>query len=171
LEIFPFVNGLVGHCDIHVTLLNVITLSILAPEARLYDELAAEGHFYLECIAEQYLPKAISRTARVRFGRLDREILAQSREEPVDVVILPNDGSSFMSRLTNVWRGSSSPLVSPLIKKLVRESACQAIVVSSKTHFDCETIWSRLGQSTATDARLAHLMPSSRLAKKWVLAS
>jgi nucleotide-binding universal stress UspA family protein len=166
LEIFPFVNGLAAHYDISVTLLNVITLNIFAPEARLYDELAADAHYYLDCIGREYLPAAASRRIRVRFGKPAEELPRQSREERVDLVVLPNDGCSLLGRLTRIWKASSSPTVSPLVENLVRESAWGVVVVPSETHFDCETIWGRRRQSPAGDQALAQVMRLSRPASK-----
>jgi hypothetical protein len=166
LEIFPFVNGLAAHCDMSVSLLNVITLNILAPETRLYDELAADARFHLECIAGQYLPTATSKTIHVRFGKPAEELLKQSREEPVDLVVLANDGCSFLCRLMSALKSPFNPKVSPLIERLVRERGCEAIVISSRTQVDCETIWGRARQSTQRYHRLAHVMRFPKLAQK-----
>ena len=46
LEVFSFINGLAPRCNFSVTLLHVLTLNILPPESRLYDELAAEARFF-----------------------------------------------------------------------------------------------------------------------------
>lgn len=144
LEIFPFVNDLAARCNTAVTLLHVINLKILAPESRLYDELAAEAHIYLDRMAQEYLPTAVSKTTRVRFGKPAKEILKQCCEEKVDlVVLLQNDDFSLRRRLRGMWKGLSNP-PSPLIERVVREANCGVLVVSSKRRLDCEATWGRL---------------------------
>jgi nucleotide-binding universal stress UspA family protein len=166
LEVLALVNGLAAHRDISVTLLNVVTLNILAPETRLYDELAAESRFHLECIAEQYLPAAVSKTVRVRFGKPAEELLKQSREEPVDLIVLPNNGCSFLRRMISRGKCAFNPSIWPLIKRLARQSADDVVVVSSKSHFDCEKIWGRPRQNFTRDQPLAHLMRLPKPAKR-----
>jgi len=166
LEIFPFVNDLAARCDTIVTLLHVVTLNILAPESRIYDELAAEAHFFLECLAQEYLPAAASTSIRVRFGRPADEVINQSREEIVDLIVLPNDGSSLLRRLSSVWKRCSNTMVSPLVEKLVREANCAVIVFSAKGHLDCETAWGRPGRATADAAPTTALMGQASLPGK-----
>jgi nucleotide-binding universal stress UspA family protein len=166
LEILSFVNGLAAQCDVSVTLLSVITLNILAPEARLYDELAAEARCYLECLAREYLPAAASTTIRIRFGNFADEIIAQARAEIVDLIVLPKNNSSFFARVRSIWQREPHFAFSPLVKKVVGKVNCGVVVVSPKTHLDCEMIWSRPRQSIEHEQRLAHVMHSFRPAEK-----
>jgi nucleotide-binding universal stress UspA family protein len=141
LEILSLTNGLAARTQSAVTLLHVVTLNILAPETRIYDELAAETRFYLECLAQEYLRAATSTSIRVRFGKLSEELIKQSREEPTDLIVLQNDGSSLLRRLTGIWKRSFNPMLSPPVEKVVREANCGVLVVSGKGNLDCEVTW------------------------------
>jgi nucleotide-binding universal stress UspA family protein len=143
LDVFPLVNGVASRPDITVTLLYVVTLNILAPEGRIYDELATEAHWHLDRLASEYLPAATSPQTRVRVGNAAEEVLAEAKEGSADLMILPSYGPSFWRRLTALWKQPSHPAVSPRVAKITRAANCRLFIVSTRVRFDCERVWGR----------------------------
>jgi nucleotide-binding universal stress UspA family protein len=125
-----------------VTLVHVVTLNILAPESRLYDELAAEARLYLGRLAEKYLPAAAKVSIRVRFGNFVEELVEQSRAEAVDLIVLPNYETSSSGRFRAIWKRERLG-VSSSINRIVEQGNGNVIVVAAKKHVDCEKMWGR----------------------------
>src|SRR5260370_33019839 len=123
--------------------LHVVNLNMLAPETRVYDELAREARWYLKRLADQYLEPGISTLVRVRMGNLAEEILAEAGERNVDLVILPTYGPSFWTRLKSLLKKSSIPIACPMVERIVREATCGVFVAVGKTRFNCEQAWGR----------------------------
>lgn len=142
LEALEFVNGLASWGGTTVTLVHVVTLNILAPEPRIYDELAAEARLYLGRLAEKYLPAATEVSTRVRFGNFVEELVKQSRAEVVDLIVLSNYESSSSGRFRAIWKRKRGG-VSSSIKQIVEQANGNVIVVAAKKHVDCEKLWGR----------------------------
>jgi nucleotide-binding universal stress UspA family protein len=143
LEVFALVNGFARRPEVTVILLHVINLNIIAPENRVYQELAAEARAYLRRLAEEHLPPLTAAITHVRIGEPAKAILAEARAENPDLIILPTYGPSFWNRLKAVWKPACNPLVSPLAERVIREATCGVFVVAAKTRFDCEKAWGR----------------------------
>jgi hypothetical protein len=143
LEIFSLVNGCASRSRAPVTLLHVVNLNILAPELRVYDELTREARWYLKRLAGQYLHPGISTLIRVRIGKPAEEILAEAREQNVDLIILPTFGPSFWTRLRSLWKSASAPIVCPIGSRIIRDATCGVFVAVGKTRFNCERAWGR----------------------------
>jgi|SRR5208282_262617 len=157
LEVFELVNGFAKRPEVRVILLHVVNLNIAAPENRVYEELAQEALSYLERLADKYIHPIASTVAHVRTGRPAEEILAEAKAESVDLIIMPTSGPSFWSRLMGLCRRASNPIVSPLAEKIIREAACDVVLVATKTHMNCEKAWGRrVKQSTALPQATAH---------------
>src|SRR6266850_3372245 len=111
LDVFPLVDRLASRPGAALRLLHVITLNILAPESRIYDELVAEAHSHLERLCREYLPSIAAPVTRVGFGRVVDEISAEVQGEDADLIILPTHEASFAQRLRAVWRKPSQPVM------------------------------------------------------------
>jgi nucleotide-binding universal stress UspA family protein len=143
LEVFDLVNRFARRPEVTVILLHVVNLNIVAPENRVFEELALETRCHLERLADQHLPPIASTIAHVRIGEPAKEILAEAQAEKPDLIILPTYGPSFWNRLRAVWNPACNPIVSPLAEKVIREATCGVFVVAAKTRFNCERAWGR----------------------------
>jgi nucleotide-binding universal stress UspA family protein len=140
LEGFELVNGIAKRRAVTVYLLHVVTLNIMAGENRIYEELAREAHRHLQELAERFIHPIASVVSHVRVGNLGEEILAEAKEERVDLIILPNYGPSFWARLLALWKPGSNPVVSLLAAKIIREAASGVFVVPAKSRFNRERL-------------------------------
>ena len=113
LEVFEVVNGLARRAETTVVLLHVVTLNILAPENRVYEELHAEALSYLQRLAHLHLAPEATPVFRVRFGSAAEAILAEARAENVDLIILPAPAGSVWTRLTAFWKCQAERLFRP----------------------------------------------------------
>jgi len=138
VDVFPLADRLAARPGVRLTLLHVITLNILAPESRIFDELAAEARAHLTRIWADYLPCASAPDMRVRFGKVLDEILGETHESHPDLVIVPTQGSSFLQRVTAVWKNPSHPMMSRGVERILREAGCNVFIASSRVRFDCD---------------------------------
>jgi nucleotide-binding universal stress UspA family protein len=143
LEVFELVNGLAKRPEVTIILLHVVSLNILAPENRVYEELGQEAQWYLENLANKHIPPMASTIAHVRVGNPAEEILAEAKAESVDLIILPTYGPSFWNRLKGLWTNVCIPSVSTLAERVIREATCGVFVVLAKTRLNCERAWGR----------------------------
>jgi nucleotide-binding universal stress UspA family protein len=141
LDVFPLVNAVGSRAGVRLTLLHVVTLSILPPESRIYDELRTEANLYLEHLAKEYLPSVPSPTTCVRAGSLVEEILAEAAN--ADLIILPSGGPSFWQRLGFLWKHPLHPMVSGKTRQIMDHARCGVFIAPSQTRFDCERHWGR----------------------------
>jgi nucleotide-binding universal stress UspA family protein len=137
LDVFPLVDRLASRPGTALTLLHVVTLNILAPESRIYDEVSAEAHANLERVGQKYLPYVAEVVTRVRFGKVGDEILDEIRAENADLIIAPTHGASFAQRLIAVWKTPFHPTMSRGIDRIIREAGCAVFIASSRVRFDC----------------------------------
>jgi nucleotide-binding universal stress UspA family protein len=138
VDVFPLTDRLAARHGVHLTLLHVITLNILPPEARIYDELAADARAHLSRIWSEYLPSVTALDTRVRFGHVVDEVLAEIHASHTDLVIAPTQGSSFLQRVTAVWKNPSHPMMSRGVERILREAGCNVFIASSRVRFDCD---------------------------------
>src|SRR6266853_6756797 len=89
LEVFSFVDGLARRPEVTLILLLVVHVNIVAPDNRLYRELALEARLYLERLAKQYVHPITSTILHVRAGRPSEQILEEAKAENVELIILP----------------------------------------------------------------------------------
>jgi nucleotide-binding universal stress UspA family protein len=143
LEAFELVNGFAKPPEVAVILLHVLNLNIMAPENRVYEELAREAYSHLDRLAQQYLHPFASTAIRVRAGQPDEEILAEAAEQKADLIILPSWGPSCWGQLVSFWKRQSAAPLSRRIRKIVREAACPVFIADVKTRFDCQKAWGR----------------------------
>jgi len=138
VDAFPLVNRIANGSGANVTLLHVITLNILAPERRIYDELASEAHSALARLAQQYLPSAGSLETRVRFGNVVDEILTEAETDQSDLIIIPIHRKQELTALR-----AGVPLKSRGLERILREAGCGVCVAGSAIWFNCERAWRR----------------------------
>jgi len=148
LDVFSVVNGLANHPGATVILLHVVTLSIAAPEKGVYGQLGRDAHWYLERLAGQCVRAGVDTSIRVRFGKPADEILAEAKDEGVDLIVLA-------SKLPSFWRCLFAPIVPRVIERVVREATCGVFLTAAKRRFNCEDIWGRPGHES--DTALDHL--------------
>jgi len=141
LEIFSLVEGFSKRPEVTLTLLHVVHSNILASDSRVHEELALEAQVYLERVAQQFVHPITSTVVHVRFGRPAEQILEEAKAEGAELIILPDYGPSFWSRLVSVWKPGACRMVSPLAEKIIRDCTCGVFVASVKTRFNCETAW------------------------------
>ena len=113
LEVFEVVKGLARRAETTVVLLHVVTLNILAPENRVYEELHAEALSYLQRLAHLHLAPEATPVFRVRFGSAAEAILEEARAENVDLIILPAPAGSVWTRLTAFWKCQAERVFRP----------------------------------------------------------
>lgn len=152
LEVFPVVNGLALRPGMTIILLYVVNLNIVAPETRVYDELASEARWHLGRLAGQYLNPIASALIRIRTGKPAEEILAEAKEQNADLILLPANGPSFWTRLRSLWKTAPVPMVAPVVEKVMREAGCGVFITLGKTRFDCEKAWGRPARPGETEA-------------------
>jgi len=141
--VFELANSFAKSPEVTVTLLHVVHLNIVAPENRVYEELARETQWHLGRLAERYLHPRVRTLLHVRTGRPAEEILAEAKSEQADLIILPTGRVSLWRRLTSLWNPAASPFVSALAAKIIREATCAVFVVGARTRFNCERVWGR----------------------------
>jgi nucleotide-binding universal stress UspA family protein len=136
LEAFDLANTFAKRPAATVILLHVVNLNILAPENRVYDELAREARGHLERLANEYLHPGVSTLIRVRTGKPAEAIVEEAKAEKVDLIILPTVRPSF-------WRRLCAPMVPSLVEKVARKATCAVLVARVQTRFSCQEAWGR----------------------------
>src|SRR5689334_16861531 len=101
-DAFALLNSLGSAPNSTVTVLSVINLNVFAVENRIYEELVAETETKLDVLAREWLPAASTRI-QVRLGNTADGILAEAEASKTDLLVLPNYGASFWSRVRFVW--------------------------------------------------------------------
>jgi nucleotide-binding universal stress UspA family protein len=143
LEVFELVNGFAKRPEVTVILLHVVNLHLATQENRAYEELHQDARWYLDRLADKHIHPIASTLTHIRTGGPAEQILAEAKAESADLIILPTYGPSFWQRLTGLWKHASSPIVSPLAEKVIREATCGVFVVLAKTRLNCERAWGR----------------------------
>jgi nucleotide-binding universal stress UspA family protein len=143
LDIFPVIDRLASRPGVTLTILHVVTLNILAPESRIYDDLAAEAGCHLQRLAREILKSAGSVRMRVRIGKLVDEVLAEANSEDTDLIILVSHGPSYWQRLSLLWRRPPHPLVSSQTREILEKADRGLFIALSRCRFDCERHWGR----------------------------
>ncbi|HWI58844.1 MAG TPA: universal stress protein [Bacillota bacterium] len=136
LEVFEWVNRLSQQSPMTVILLHVVTLNLLAAENRIYEELGTQVRGSLQRLARTYLRPATSTLIRVRLGQPVEQILAQARADHPDLILLPVQRLGFQKRPALPWHRQSRAIVSGLARKVLRNAACDVLVVPSNAPFD-----------------------------------
>ncbi len=142
-EVFKRVNAFARRPGVTVILLHVLNLNIVAPDNRLYEELAQEARWYLEQLAREYLRPGTSTLFRVRLGRPVEKILAEAEAEAVDLIILPVSSRSSWRRGTPIGKRLFGWLFTGTSEKLVQRAACPLLVVQASSRFNCQEHWGR----------------------------
>ena len=134
LEVFQVVNGFAERPGVTVILLHVVQLNIPGPESRGYDQLYREAGWHLQRLAEHYANPIASTLTRVRIGKPAEEIVANAKEEDVDLLILPMHRTPF-------WKRLFAPLFPKIVVQVIREAPCGAFVMDVRTRLDCQRRW------------------------------
>ena len=145
LEVFSVVNGLAKQSGVTVTLLHVVSLSIAAPENRVYEQFGQEAHWHLERLARRCLRPGVPTITRVRFGKPAEEILAEAAEGNVDLIVLASGLPSFWNRLF-------ARLLPRVVERVIRRACCGVFLTTVKKWFNCENAWGRPENSTQASA-------------------
>jgi nucleotide-binding universal stress UspA family protein len=150
LEVFELVGGIARRPGVTVILLHVLELNILAPDNRVYEELARPAAGYLARLARACLPAHSDVRIHVRVGRPAEEIVAEARAEQVDLIILAAGRPSL-------WKQLLAPIIAPTVEKILRQAPCAVLVANAQTRFNCVVAWGRQAPeiSAALD-RLRH---------------
>jgi len=138
VEVFSVANTIAKHPNAAVTLLHVVTLNIAAPEKGVYEQLGRDAQWHLERLARGCLRPGITTVSHVRFGKPAEEILAESADGNVDLIVLASKPPSFWSRFV-------APILPRVIERIVREASCGVFLTTAKKWFNCENIWGRPG--------------------------
>jgi nucleotide-binding universal stress UspA family protein len=135
LDVLPLVNRLVDHSnEVTVILLHVLNLNILTPETRIYDGLCDNARQRLQRLTREQVHPLVDTCVRVRVGDPFEEIVAEAREQQVQLIILPTFEHSF-------WRRLFTPMVPRVAEKLARRAPCPVYAVRVEKAFDCEAHW------------------------------
>jgi nucleotide-binding universal stress UspA family protein len=138
VEVFFVANSIAELPNSAVTLLHVVTLNIAAPEKGVYEQLGRDAQWHLERLARGCLRPGITTLSRVRFGKPAEEILAESADGNVDLIVLASKPPSFWSRFV-------APILPRVVERIVREASCGVFLTTAKKWFNCENIWGRPG--------------------------
>ena len=147
LEVFEVVNGMAARADTTVILLYVVSLNILAPENRVYEELYGEALSYLQRLARLHLAASATPVFHVRFGHPAEVILAEAQAEHVDLIILPAPGPSLWDRLVSLWKDRGGHLFRPIVRQVIQHSTCGVFLLTTRSHFDCQRAWGSLAHA------------------------
>jgi nucleotide-binding universal stress UspA family protein len=158
LDAFPMINSLAGHSpDVTVILLHVLNLNILAPESRIYGDHCRAARRRLDRLAREYVHPLVDTAVRVRAGDPFDEIVAEAREQHVQLIILPTFQCSF-------WKRLFAPVVPRVAEKLARRAPCPVYAIRVETAFNCEERWKPEPKAAAAaerDAASKFLMTGS----------
>ena len=164
VEVFEAVHGLANRPEVTVILLHVVTLNILAPENRVYEELYREAHSHLERLARLYLPPIASTLIRVRFGNPAQLILAEARAESADLIVMPACGPSLWDRLASLWKRSAGRLLCPIARQVIQQATCGVFLLTTRTRFNCRQAWGGPGRAIQRAAEAGAAAPGSSIA-------
>jgi nucleotide-binding universal stress UspA family protein len=135
LAAVSLVNQLVEHsADVTVILLHVLNLNILAPESRIYDELLAGARQRLQRLAREQVHPLVDTCVRVRTGDPFEEIVAEAREQEVQLIVLPTFELSL-------WKRFFTPVIPRVAEKLARRAPCPVYSMRADQFFNCEKHW------------------------------
>lgn len=145
VEVFSVANTIAKHPNAAVTLLHVVTLNIAAPEKGVYEQLGRDAQWHLQRLARGCLRPGITTVSRVRFGKPAEEILAESADGNVDLIVLASKPPSFWSRFV-------ARILPRVVERIVREASCGVFLTTAKKWFNCENIWGRPEKETEAAA-------------------
>jgi len=141
-EVFSRVNAFAGRPGVTVILLHVVHLNIVAPENRIYEDLAQTARWHLERLAREYLHPGVALVFHVRAGKPTEEIVAEAKAEDVDLMIVPASGGSAENpHHRSVWKRLLGRVFPGVGEKLARVSPCPLLVVHAATCFNCQERW------------------------------
>ena len=143
LEVFELVNGFAKRPEVTVILLYVANPNRVEPGRQVGERHHQDARYYLERLADTHLHPIASTLTHVRAGEPAQQILEEAKAESADLIILPTYGPSFWERITGLWNRISSPNLSALAEKIIREATCGVFVVLAKTRLNCERAWGR----------------------------
>jgi nucleotide-binding universal stress UspA family protein len=141
-EVFGRVNAFADRPDVTVILLHVLNLNIVAPENRIYEELAQIARWHLERLAREYPQPGVSVLFHVRAGAPAEEILAEAHTEGVDLMILSaSGGSRRRPNNPSFWKRFFATLFPGVGQRLAQLSPCPLMVTHAETSFNCQERW------------------------------
>jgi nucleotide-binding universal stress UspA family protein len=143
LEVFELVNGFAKRPEVTVILLHVMNPNYAALGKQVGEQRHQDARYYLERLADKHLHPIASTLTHVRAGEPAQQILEEARDERADLIILPTCGPSFWELVTGLWNRPSSPNLSPLAERIIREATCGVFVVLAKTRLNCQKAWER----------------------------
>jgi len=133
LEVFSYINQFAGDDGAKITLLHVSKLNIVAPENRLYPELARELEALLRRLQTKFISPRLDSRVSVRFGQPADEIVAEAGERAADLIVL----TKHSKRRSRGWFHVD------VVDEVVAAAPCAVNVVRVNTRFDCRSDWGR----------------------------
>ncbi len=145
--VFDVVNRFSRKFQVTAILLHVVTLSVMASENRVYEELTAEAESYLRRLSAKYISPHVLVFQQVRIGRAADQILRQASEDSPDLILMTVDRAAL--RTTPILRklAQSAANLSRTVHSVLKTAPCDVLVLSLTGEFDCERAFGRL-QST-----------------------
>ena len=134
LEVFSFVNEYVNHDFAKVTLLHVSRLNVVAPQTRLYMEVAQEIEMSLLRLKAALLSPQINANVCVRAGKPAREIVSHAAAMKSDLIVLTNHAGQ---RRKGLFKAD-------VVKQVIGTAPCPVCVLQSHTRLDCRRQWSSI---------------------------
>jgi nucleotide-binding universal stress UspA family protein len=114
-----FARDMAADQPVCVTLLYVLNLNIVTPDARLHDEMVAQGAEALRKLAWFFFGEEGAARTVVRMGLPHEQILAEAREEAADLIVLT--GPARPSWRRRLGLGTA--------QKIIDRAACPAVVL------------------------------------------
>jgi nucleotide-binding universal stress UspA family protein len=141
-EVFGRVNAFADRPGVTVILLHVLNLNIVAPENRIYDELAQIARWHLERLAREYLQPAVSVLFHMRAGAVAEEIMAEAQAQGADLMILSASGGSRRKpNNPSFWKRLFATLFPGVGQRLAQLSPCPLLITHAETSFNCQERW------------------------------
>lgn len=140
--VFSRVNDLASRPGVTFTFLHVLHLNIVAPENRIYEELADTARWHLERLTKRYVRPGVSVRIRIRAGNPVEEILAEAKADDVDLIILPTSGrSTWKHGQPSFGKRLFTTILPGIGERLIRASPWPVLVVHAETCFNCQKRW------------------------------
>ncbi len=145
--VFDVVNRFARKFQVTAILLHVVTLNVMSPENRVYEELTAEAKSCLRRLSAKYISPDALVFQQVRIGKAAEQILRQASEDSPDLILMTVNRAAL--RTTPILRklAQSTANLSRTVHSVLKTAPCDVLVLPLTGEFDCERAFGRL-QST-----------------------
>jgi nucleotide-binding universal stress UspA family protein len=119
LDTLVFTQQMAIEFPVHVILLNVVSLNVIAPERRLYDELFMEAENGLRKLGGFFFGSRQALNISVRMGRPHKEIVAEAESKRSQLIIMSSPKPSRWRRMFGFGT----------VEGVIRDAPCPTLVI------------------------------------------